>query len=256
MGTAAVAHPSHPGHADGLTSKPGAWDELALTLPVFVVYQVGVVFLNVRNATDMVTSRLLEAAGGDRLTYVGLTMAIALVLFGVFAVQGRGTALRGSKIVQIVIEGAAYAIAMSTATSWIVGKLFAGPAAASISGPFTGLVMSLGAGFYEELAFRAVLFGLGAKLLVWLLGPSHAALPGAAPRLSLRSGLIMGVWALACAALFSEMHYLGPLGDHFELRSFVARAVLGLALTLVYAGRGFAAAVWTHALYDMWVLVL
>jgi len=35
----------------------------------------------------------------------------------------------------------------------------------------------------------------------------------------------------------------------------VARAVLGLALTLVYSMRGFAAAVWTHALYDVWVLV-
>jgi hypothetical protein len=52
------------------------------------------------------------------------------------------------------------------------------------------------------------------------------------------------------------MHYVGALGDAFDLRSFVARAVLGLALTLVYAMRGFAAAVWTHALYDVWVLVL
>ena len=50
--------------------------------------------------------------------------------------------------------------------------------------------------------------------------------------------------------------HVGPLGDVFEMRSFVARMVLGLALTLVYAMRGFAAAVWTHALYDVWVLVL
>jgi hypothetical protein len=66
----------------------------------------------------------------------------------------------------------------------------------------------------------------------------------------------MAVWALACAACFSGMHYVGALGDPFDARSFVARAVLGLALTLVYAMRGFAAAVWTHALYDIWVLVL
>jgi membrane protease YdiL (CAAX protease family) len=239
-----------------LTSKPGAWAELALTLPVFVVYQVGVVFLNVRNATDMVTSRLMEVAHGDRLTYLGLTVSIALVMFAVFAVQGRGQALRGSKIVQIIVEGAAYAIAMSTATSWIVGKLFAGPPATAMSGPFTGLVMSLGAGFYEELAFRAVLFGLGAKVLVWLLGHQQVGLVGSAPPLSLRSILIMIAWALTCAALFSGMHYLGPLGDAFQMKSFVARMVLGLALTLVYAMRGFAAAVWTHALYDVWVLVL
>jgi hypothetical protein len=52
------------------------------------------------------------------------------------------------------------------------------------------------------------------------------------------------------------MHYLGALGDPFDMKSFVARMVLGLMLTLVYAMRGFAAAVWTHALYDVWVLVL
>ena len=245
-----------PVEGHGLAAKPGAWAEIALTLPVFVVYQAGVVFLNVRNATDMVTSRLMDVAHGDRITYLGLTVSIALVLFAVFAVKGRGQALRGSKIAQIVVEGAAYAIAMSTATSWIVGKLFAGPPAGAMTGPFAGVVMSLGAGFYEELAFRVVLFGLGAKVLVWLLGHQQVGLVGAAPRLSLRSILIMVTWALSCAALFSGMHYLGALGDPFELKSFVARMVLGLALTLVYASRGFAAAVWTHALYDVWVLVL
>jgi len=66
----------------------------------------------------------------------------------------------------------------------------------------------------------------------------------------------MVVWAVVSAAAFSGMHYVGALGDRFDMRSFVARGVLGLALTLVYALRGFGAAVWTHALYDMWVLVL
>lgn len=244
---------------EGLAAKPGAWAELALTLPVFLVYQLGVVFLNVRNATDLVTSRLLELCQGDRLMYLGLTASVGVVMSAVFAWLGRGQALNGRKILQIMIEGAAYAIAMSAATTWIVGKMFAGPpASVAQAGPFTGLVMSLGAGFYEELAFRAVLFGLGAKLLVWLLARQRVALvgAGAAPQLSLRAILVMIAWALACAVLFSGMHYVGALGDPFDLRSFVARAVLGLALTLVYALRGFAAAVWTHALYDVWVLVL
>ncbi len=244
--------------ADRLSAKPGAWAELALTLPVFVVYQLGVVFLNVRNATDLVTARLLELSHGDRLLYLGLTASIGIVLSAVFAVLGRGQVLRTSKILQIIIEGAAYAIAMSAATSWIVGKLFRlGPAGSGgVLDPFTGLVMSLGAGFYEELAFRAILFGLGAKVLVWLFARQRIGLVGGAPSLSLKAVAIMAVWALVCASAFSGMHYLGALGDPFDLKSFVARAVLGLALTLVYAMRGFAAAVWTHALYDVWVLVL
>jgi hypothetical protein len=239
-----------------LSAKPGAWAELALTLPVFLVYQLGVVFLNVRNATDLVTQRLLLLANGDRLEYLGMTAAIGVVLFAVFAVLGRGQVLHGRKVVQIMIEGAAYAIAMGTMTGWIMGKLFAGPSGVAAMGPGAGLIMSLGAGFYEELAFRALLFGMGSKVLVWLFTRQRVGLVDSAPKLSLASVGIMVGWALLCAGAFSGMHYLGSLGDDFQLRSFVARAVLGLALTLVYAMRGFAAAVWTHALYDVWVLVL
>jgi hypothetical protein len=237
--------------------KPGAWVELALTLPVFLTYQLGVIFLNVRNATDVVTARLLEFSHGDRPTYLGLTAALGLAMVVVFAILGRGQVLRLRQLVQIAVEGAIYAVAMAVVTSWVVGKLFAGtPTAIATRDPFTGLVMSLGAGFYEELAFRVGLFGLGAKLLVWLfarqpVGRVESGLP-------LRFGAILVIvsWAVVSAATFSGVHYLGALGDAFDLRSFAARAVLGLALTLVYVTRGFAAAVWTHALYDLWVLVV
>jgi hypothetical protein len=233
-------------------SKPGARNELVLTLPIFLIYQLGVVFLNVRNATDLVTAQLLELSRGDRMTYLELTTGIGVGTALVFALLGRGQSLRWGKLAQMAVEGGAYAIAMGAATSWVVGKLFAGPHAPAVDGPFTGVVMSLGAGFYEELAFRVVLFGAGAKVLSWLLAgqPLH----GGGPR-NVAAIVITVVWALGSAALFSGMHYLGPLGDPFDLRSFVARGVLGLALTLVYGMRGFAAAVWTHALYDVWVLV-
>ncbi len=240
----------------GLAAKPGAWAELALTLPVFLTYQLGVVFLNVRNATDVVTGQLLELSRGDRLTYLEVTAVIGLAMVAIFAVLGRGEGLRARKLLQTVAEGAAYAVAMGAATSWVVGKMFAGPPAQGIDGPFTGVVMSLGAGFYEELAFRAVLFGFGAKLLVWLFARQHVGLVGRTPPLHATAIVVMVVWAVVSAAAFSGMHYVGALGDRFDMRSFVARGVLGLALTLVYALRGFGAAVWTHALYDMWVLVL
>jgi hypothetical protein len=238
-----------------LISKPGAWNELALTLPVFLTYQIGVVFLNVRNATDVVTTRLLELSHGDRLTYLGLTGGLGLAMVLVFGVLGRGQGLSARKLVQIAIEGASYAIAMGAATSWLVGKMFAAAPSPLRGDPFSGLVMSLGAGFYEELTFRVVVFGLGAKVLVWIFARQEVGLVRAAPPLRLDAILVMMVWALASASLFSGMHYMGALGEPFDTRSFAARAVLGLALTLVYAMRGFAAAVWTHALYDVWVLV-
>jgi hypothetical protein len=240
--------------SEALSAKPGAWVELALTLPVFLGYHLGVVFLDVRNASDLVTGQLLAIAHGDKLVYLGFTAAIGIALVAAFGLLGRGTALSGRKIVQIAVEGAVYAVAMTAATSWVLHKLPLG--VRGIDSPAAGLVMSLGAGFYEELTFRAALFGLGAKLLVSLFARQRVTMVGAAPVPSVKAIVIMSAWGLVCAVVFSATHYVGALGDSFDIRSFVARAVLGLALTLVYAARGFAAAVWTHALYDAWVLAL
>ena len=104
--------------------------------------------------------------------------------------------------------------------------------------------------------FRVFLFGFGAKLLVWLFARQKVGFVREAAPLRFDAVLVMIAWELASAATFSGVHYLGVLGDKFDLRSFAARAVLGLSLTLIYATRGFAVAVWTHSLYDVWVMVL
>jgi Type II CAAX prenyl endopeptidase Rce1-like len=244
-----------------LSDKPGAWVDLALTLPIFIGYQLGVVFLKVKNASDLVTGPLLTLANGSRTSYLGMTLAIGLVFAGVFALLGRGQAFRVGKFVQIAVEGAIYAVTMRVGAAYIVGRLtMTHPPALSAPAlggdPITGLVMSLGAGFYEELAFRVVLFGLGAKVLVGLLARENMSLVQQGPRLTFRAFLIMAVWALIAAGVFSGVHYVGALGDKFDLASFLFRWVLGLALTTIFVFRGFAAAVWTHALYDAWVLVL
>jgi hypothetical protein len=142
---------------------------------------------------------------------------------------------------------------MRFGADFVVGRLPIGP---SLGGdPMTGVVMSMGAGFYEELAFRVVLFGLGAKVLVWLVSREKMNVVDRTPRLTITAFLVVGLWGVLAAATFSGVHYLGPFGDKLELGSFVFRLTLGLALTLIFATRGFAAAVWAHALYDLWVLV-
>jgi Type II CAAX prenyl endopeptidase Rce1-like len=227
-----------------LREGSGPWADLALTLPLFVGYHLGVVFLPVRNAADVVTRELTSMAENNLWAYIGLTLGIGLVFAGVLVMLGRGHTLRASRFVFVAIEGIAYAIAMRLAGQYVVQKL-ALLAAPVPDGQFSSLVMSLGAGFYEEIAFRVGLFGLGLKLIFSLLGP--------VPRFK-RSVISVG-WALLGALVFSGWHYLGEYGEDFELRSFVFRAVCGLAFTVIYAFRGFAPAVWTHAIYDAWVLV-
>jgi hypothetical protein len=236
-----------------LADKPGAWVDLALTLPIFVAYHIGVIFLNVHNAADVVTFEILRAAAGSRGLYILFTLAIGTVFTGVFAWLGRGEAFRTSKFVQIACEGILYAFAMRLAGAYVVGSLFAGNSAIANEGKFAGAIMSLGAGFYEELTFRVLLFGAGAKILSFLFSEKSAMPPG--KRALARGFVLKVVWAVVCAGIFSFVHYTGTLGDAFDLKTFVFRLVLGLTLTLIFVTRGFAAAVWAHAAYDMWVLV-
>ena len=177
--------------------KSGARVDLALTLPVFLAYHLGVVFLKVKNASDPVTGPLLELSNGNREAYLGLTLAIGVLFAALFAIAGRGQTFRIEKFLQIGLEGVVYAVGMRFAADYVVGKLpillppAKGAAAAAMAHPdlLTGVVMSMGAGFYEELAFRVVLFGLGAKALVWLFAQQHLNVVDGTPRLSFRSVL-------------------------------------------------------------------
>jgi membrane protease YdiL (CAAX protease family) len=108
-------------------------------------------------------------------------------------------------------------------------------------GIITKVVLSLGAGIYEETVFR--LIGMGG--LYWLA----------------RKVMDIPSWMAAIAALlissfvFSAIHYVGPLGDAFTMGSFLFRFFAGILLAAIFYLRGFAVAVYTHAIYDIIVMV-
>jgi len=219
----------------GKRSDP--FTDLALTLPIVTVYHLGVVFLPVRNAADLVTDKLRSLASYSILAYSALALCISLALVLVCAALAKSHPFRRDRFVRVIAEGALYAIVMRAVASTVVGRLAL--AQGTSFGPFGAVIMSFGAGFYEEVAFRVGLFGLGGKALrrVWPDG----------------RWLVPLAWAIVTSALFSAWHYFGP--ESFRLDTFVFRFTCGLVLTAIYAYRGFATAVFTHALYDVWVLV-
>jgi len=100
--------------------------------------------------------------------------------------------------------------------------------------------LSLGAGLYEELFFRVLLVS-GLAFLFKKIFPKI-------------SGAYL-ISALIAALIFSGVHYIGQYGDFFTLNSFLFRFLFGLALNLIYVTRGFGIAAWTHALYDIFVIL-
>jgi Type II CAAX prenyl endopeptidase Rce1-like len=239
----ATAPPDPKDPASAVPEKSDAWTDLGLTLPIFLLYHLGVVFLPVRNAADPVTKELTALAEHNILGYAGLTIAIGIAFVVVLAATGQKKALERKRFVLIAIEGTLYAMLMRFAASYVVGSLTLGPNIQTRSA-FSGVIMSMGAGFYEEIAFRVGLFGLGALVLKAVFGEG------------IRRIVLTVLWAVVAAVTFSAWHYVGSLGDAFDLQSFIFRAVCGLVLTAIFVFRGFAPAVWTHALYDVWAMVL
>src|SRR5579862_2028855 len=106
----------------------------------------------------------------------------------------------------------------------------------------TRVMLSLGAGIYEELLFRVIIAG---------------ALDVIAQRVLGWSRWIAGIFAvIISAAVFSAAHYIGPYGDPLQLQSFVYRLIGGMVFSALYLTRGFGVTAWTHALYDLLVLAL
>jgi membrane protease YdiL (CAAX protease family) len=107
---------------------------------------------------------------------------------------------------------------------------------------FQQIVLSLGAGIYEEFVFRVVMITGIASLLGFVFQWEATAKNAG------------GV--LIAAGIFSMFHFVGEFGDNFSINLFMIRFLAGILLGLVYAFRGFGIAAYTHAMYDLVVLTV
>jgi len=109
-------------------------------------------------------------------------------------------------------------------------------------GMFTRLVMSVGAGVYEETVFRLGLLTGLAVLFDKVVG--------------LGRFVAVSLAFLLSSLAFSAMHHIPPYGDPLGLGIFTFRTLAGLFFAALFRFRGYAVAVYTHALYDIYVLLI
>ena len=198
----------------------------------------------IRNGADVLLTSLFTVLLGSRgpLVFMALVIGVSLWLIrrdrsaglprvGVFA------AMFGESLVLALLFG----LLVGTATMQLLGPLRSLAAGGGLDGSVLDrLTLSLGAGLYEELLFRVVIVALLANGFR-LLGIRR---------------VLAGIGATVLGALlFSAFHYIGPLGEPLQLESFVFRALAGLAFSALYLLRGFGITAWTHALYDVAVLM-
>lgn len=223
---------------------------ITLALPLLVLYEGLTALLpqtaiaGIRNGADVLLKTVFVAFGGR----TGVT-AFGLLLLGggAWAVWRDRTRhpgpLRAGVLSAMLGESVVYAGVFGFVVAMVTAAVLGGVGLAALQAPgrvplpmASQLVVSLGAGIYEELVFRVLLVS-GLLALGTLLGWKRPA--------------ALAVAIVVSALIFSGFHYIGPLGDRLTLASFTFRAVAGLVLSGLFAARGFGITAWTHALYDV-----
>jgi membrane protease YdiL (CAAX protease family) len=212
-----------------------------ITIPLFLIYEIGTLITGaeIRNAAEVwILAFLMNLFHNWTL----LAVAVIYILTFLFILLQRN---RSSE--KHPIQRAYWVISLAEALvySWILAPVInlVGGFLMSVGGNDGGaIVTSFGAGFFEELFFRVILFGGLFALLTRI------------KRFGNHRILLFFVVAIGTSLLFSAVHYMGSLGDPFTLSSFLFRFFAGMLFCALFFLRGFGVAAWSHALYDVWVI--
>jgi hypothetical protein len=222
---------------------------IVLVFPLLLLYQIGVVLIYpLINGADFLTRFLFQNVGLSRSAYLAYTALVALVFAVAVLVLRRRQQVHLARFVPVLLESAIYALTMGSLIVLVMTRVFginprlAAGALIGEQGLVGRVVMSLGAGFWEETTFRLGILGAVAALCERVIGMRH---------------FFALVVALGVSSfLFSAAHHIPPYGDPLHLGVFTFRMLAGVFFGLLFWFRGFAVAAYTHALYDIYVLIL
>jgi hypothetical protein len=221
------------------------WPCLIFLLPLLAVYEGGIWWLGgkqpeaLRNGADTWLHWGLEAFGLAEMYWAPVLVGLLFVLWSWVRWSDRPDGLAGIWA-GMAFESLLYASGL-LGLSRALGPALDGLGIIGAASPPAGrglaqVVTYVGAGIYEEMLFRLLIFGG----TVWALRQAAVPVP-----------LAVGASAAGAALLFSAAHHAGPYGEPYTAYVFVFRTVAGLYFTVVYQLRGFGVAVGAHAWYDV-----
>lgn len=227
---------------------------LVLIFPLLVAYQLALLQLPAAaNGVDLITGQLV-ALLGTRTHYLLFNLAMVMLFVLLVLVLRRRQQFDLGQFVPVILESGFYALTMGTAIVHLMALLHVDPKLAvalppaaqsyvppADYGPITRFAMALGAGVHEELLFRLAMIPALTLGLEKLLGTSR--------------WLALTLAFIVSSVLFSAAHHVIG-GEPWALQPFVYRFFCGMLFAALFQFRGLAVAVYTHALYDVWVMVI
>lgn len=213
-----------------------------MIVPLLLIYEamalkIGRVgMIRVRNLGDVLLKEVILRIGIHGSFALGIFF-VSILILAIFLRKREAVPLRLQYFFMMILESIVYAFFLGLFISRIMHFLtlliFFSTSTA------TQVMLAFGAGVYEELLFRAFFFYVSAVTLIRFIRMKKWAAWFAA--------------ALFSSILFSWAHYLGA--ETFTYYSFFFRFFIGLAFCGIFLARGLGIAAWTHAFYDLFIIV-
>ncbi len=206
-------------------------------VPLVALYEVGLIVSGSRwrNGADVLFKGLFEVFGPYGVPVLNVTF-LAACLAAMIVLVRRGVRV-GLYYPPMVLEAAFYGVTLGPVVNLLRQGILPLSMAEGDEDLVIDLILSVGAGVYEEIFFRLILLSWVYLVLARWLGLRP---PGAA-----------AISILVSAAAFSAFHYIGPEADSLETASFAFRFLGGVILGALFALRGLAVAVYAHTFYDV-----
>ena len=227
------------------SSRPNLETEVLFLFPLALVYHLGTAVNGRLNGVDMVSVALsILDRYWPRVT-LGLEIGVLVGFLVLWWWARKKEQFAWKFIGPVMAESVLYAMSMGTVIFLVLVRVFGmeppsmAGGAGKITGWFDTFQVSAGAGLYEELVFRLILFGGTTK---FLLESAKWSKPAA-----------MLTALVGSSILFSAAHHW-PGGEPFALWPFAYRTLAGMLFGAIYWYRGLSVAAYTHAFYDVMVI--
>lgn len=222
------------------------FQSILLILPVIVVYEFGMFLFNksdvtgLRNGADVLLRHFLGIFGLSGFYAFGLSLFLIIFFVLWLEYQREGQFDIVPKFVLgMLLESFLFGFILFIVLARIssIGLQLNPSDGLSV---IHRLILSLGAGVYEEFVFRVLVVSgvvfLLTKVARWEKLPANL------------------IAILVSALVFSWFHYVGEYGDYFQIRTFLLRTFAGVLLSLLYVLRGFGITAYAHIFYDVIII--
>lgn len=212
-----------------------------ITLPIFLIYELGIFWMRniefnyIQNGADVLIEQIILKLGFD-VIYVSSIIFLFILLIIIYYQKRHFNSLSISRpyLGVMFLESMVYASILF----FLMGNLYLMDV--STNDIYCNIILSLGAGIYEELIFRVLSIYISYQSIKFLF------------RLGKFSANFYAV--ILSAILFSLFHFIGA--ESFNQEAFAVRFIAGIFLASLYVQRGFGITAITHSFYDIFVIFL